>query len=53
MNRFTPVIEKQKWVPEIQLGGDASSGGASAMMLIEQMGVKAGKDLALDMNIKK
>ncbi|MEH6358059.1 MAG: SPFH domain-containing protein [Pseudomonadales bacterium] len=54
MNRFAQAIEKQKWVPEIQMGGDStSSGGANAMTLIEMMGVKAAKDLALDMNIKK
>jgi len=54
MNRFAQAVEKQKWVPEIQMGGDAtSSGGANAMTLIEMMGIKAAKDLALDMNIKK
>ncbi|MBV1908746.1 MAG: hypothetical protein KUG78_05455 [Kangiellaceae bacterium] len=52
MERFAAAIEKQKWVPEVQMG-NATSGGDSAMTLIEMMGVKAAKDLALDMNIKK
>ena len=53
MGRFASAVEKQKWVPEVQMGGDAGSGGANAMTLIELMGVKAAKDLALDMSIKE
>lgn len=53
MNRFAAAVEKQKWVPEVQMGGEGQSGGANAMTLIEMMGVKAAKDLALDMSIKK
>ena len=54
MNRFAQAIEKQKWVPEIQMGATASSnGGSSALTLIEMMGVKAAKDLALDMKVNK
>jgi regulator of protease activity HflC (stomatin/prohibitin superfamily) len=52
MNRFAEAIEKQKWVPEIQMGSTGSDGSA-AMTLIEMMGVKAAKDLALDMKVKK
>ena len=52
MKRFAEAIEKQKWVPEIQMGG-SSSGGSAAMTLIEMLGVKAAKDLALDMKVKK
>ena len=52
MNRFASAIEKQKWVPEIQMGDANTSGGANAMTLIEMMGVKAAKDLSLDMKIK-
>jgi hypothetical protein len=52
MNRFAEAVEKQKWVPEVQMGGQ-NSGGDSAMTLIEMMGVKAAKDLALDMKIKE
>jgi len=52
MNRFSEAVEKQKWVPEVQMG-QSGDGGNSAMTLIEMMGVKAAKDLALDMEIKK
>ena len=52
MERFAAAVEKQKWVPEVQMGS-GGSGGANAMTLIELMGVKAAKDLALDMSISK
>lgn len=54
MNRFAEAVEKQKWVPEIQMGSSESeSGGSNAMTLIEMMGIKAAKDLSLDMKINK
>ena len=53
MGRFASAVEKQKWVPEIQMGADTGSGGTNAMALIELMGVKAAKDLSLDMSIKE
>ncbi|MGI1679439.1 MAG: hypothetical protein K6L75_11940 [Cellvibrionaceae bacterium] len=54
MERYAQAIEKQKWVPEVQMGGsDSSNGGSNAMTLIEMMSVKAAKDLALDMSVKK
>ena len=53
MGRFASAIEKQKWVPEVQMGGDAANdGGSTAMTLIEMMSVKAAKDLALDLKVK-
>ena len=52
MNRFTSAIEKQKWVPQIQMG-TAANAGNNVMTLIEVMGINAAKDLALDINIKK
>ncbi len=52
MRRFAEAIEKQKWVPEVQMGA-ASNGGSNAMTLIEMMSVKAAKDLALDLKVKK
>jgi len=51
MNRFAQAIEKQKWVPEVQMGA-SEAGGSNAMTLIEMMSVKAAKDLALDLKIK-
>ncbi len=52
MSRFAQAIEKQKWVPEVQMGA-SSNGGNNAMTLIEMMSVKAAKDLALDLKVKK
>ena len=54
MGRFAEAIEKQKWVPEVQMGADSGTdGGSNAMTLIEMMSVKAAKNLALDMSVKK
>jgi hypothetical protein len=52
MERFAQAIEKQKWVPEVQMGNGGKA-GSNAMSLIELMSVKAAKDLALDMKIDK
>jgi len=52
MNRFAEAVEKQKWVPEVQMGG-GGKGGDNAMTLIEMMSVKAAKDLALELKINK
>jgi hypothetical protein len=55
MNRFAAAIEKQKWVPEIQMGtssgSSADAGGSNAMALIDMLSVKTAKDLALDMGL--
>lgn len=56
MNRFAAAIEKQKWVPEIQMGMSSSdssavAGGSNAMALIDMLSVKTAKDLALDMTL--
>lgn len=55
MNRFAQAIEKQKWVPEIQMGASsgnsAGEGGSNAMALIDMLSVKTAKDLALDMSL--
>ncbi|MBL1321943.1 MAG: hypothetical protein COA63_012920 [Methylophaga sp.] len=55
MNRFAQAIEKQKWVPEIQMGtssgNSAGEGGSNAMALIDMLSVKTAKDLALDMSL--
>jgi len=57
MNRFAEAIEKQKWVPEIQMGmtsnGSAVEGGSSATALIDMLSVKTAKDLALDLSLPK
>ncbi len=44
---------KQKWVPEIEMGSNGgNTGGNAAMSIIEMLGVKAAKDLALDLKVK-
>jgi hypothetical protein len=53
-NRFAAAIEKQKWVPEIQMGVSNSeqAGGSAATTLIDMLNAKTAKELALDMSIK-
>ena len=52
MGYFANAVEKQKWVPEIQMGGGSEGGGGdAAMALIEMLSVKAAKDLALDLDV--
>lgn len=51
MNRAFMAVEKQKWVPEVQMGASGTN-GSSAQQLIDMLSVKTAKDLSLDMNIK-
>lgn len=52
MNRAFQAMEKQKWVPEVQMGSTAGANGSSAQQLIDMLSVKTAKDLSLDMNMK-
>lgn len=50
--RFAEAIEKQKWVPEIQMGTtNSDNNGTAATMLIDMLNAKTAKELALDMSI--
>lgn len=51
--RFASAIEKQKWVPEVQMGSNSGSKGTgtAASDLIEMLNVRTAKDLALDMKM--
>ena len=54
--RWAEAIQKSgvNWVPQIIMGGGSKSkGGNGAQALIELLGVKAAKELALDMSINK
>jgi regulator of protease activity HflC (stomatin/prohibitin superfamily) len=52
VNKFyADAIEKQKWVPEIQMGNGGANGSA-ASDLIELLKVKTAKDLNLDLGVK-
>lgn len=48
--RYAEAIEKQKWVPEIQMG--QHTGGSPATDLIEMLKAKTAKELNLDMGVK-
>jgi hypothetical protein len=55
MFRFAEAVEKQKWVPEINMGAgnEGGAGGVgTAQLLIEMLAVKTAKDLALDFSMK-
>ena len=49
--RYATAMEKQKWVPEVMMGGN-SSGATSAQEMINMMMIKTAKDLSLDMKVK-
>lgn len=53
--RYAAAIEKQKWVPEVNMasGTDSVDGGDRASALIDMFSVKTARDLALDMTIQK
>jgi regulator of protease activity HflC (stomatin/prohibitin superfamily) len=50
--RYAEAIEKQKWVPEIQMGGGSQPTGSAANDLIEMLKVQTAKELKLDMGMK-
>lgn len=50
--RYAEAIEKQKWVPEIQMGGSNQSAGSAANDLIEMLKAQTAKELKLDMSVK-
>jgi hypothetical protein len=50
--RYAEAIEKQKWVPEIQMGVSSQNGGSAASDLIEMLKAKTAKELNLDLTVK-
>jgi|WetSurSiteA1Bulk_404760.scaffolds.fasta_scaffold00641_1 hypothetical protein len=50
--RYAAAIEKQKWVPEIQMGQSNQNGGSAATDLIEMLKAQTAKELNLDMSVK-
>lgn len=50
--RYAEAIEKQKWVPEIQMGSQANATGSAATDLIEMLKAQTAKELKLDMSVK-
>lgn len=53
MGKFAEEFGKQKWVPEVQMGGSGSSGINSAQTMMDTMSVKALRDLSLDMSMSR
>ena len=49
--RYAEAIEKQKWVPEIQMGGSSQLPVSAANDLIEMLKVQTAKELKLDMSM--
>lgn len=52
MSKFAVEFGKQKWVPEVQMGGAGSSGGNSVQAMIDILSTKAARDLGLDMKME-
>jgi hypothetical protein len=50
--RYAEAIEKQKWVPEIQMGTAGQNTGSAANDLIDLLKAKTAKELNLDMTVK-
>ena len=50
--RYAEAIEKQKWVPDIQMGGQANANGSAATDLIEMLKAQTARELKLDMSVK-
>jgi hypothetical protein len=52
MIAYAAAVGHQKWVPDIVLGGGSTqNGGTQALQLLEVLGAKAAKDLALDLRV--
>lgn len=50
--RYAEAIEKQKWVPDIQMGSSANASASPATDLIEMLKAQTAKELKLDMTVK-
>ncbi len=51
MGTFAKEFGKQKWVPEVQMGGAAASGGSTVSSMMDLLSTKAARDLGLDMKM--
>jgi hypothetical protein len=50
--RYAEAIEKQKWVPDIQMGANQQGSGSSANDLIDMLKAKTARELRLDLSVK-
>lgn len=53
MSRFAQEFGKQKWVPDVQMGANASGSGNEAANLINLLTATTLNDLGLDMSVKR
>ncbi len=51
MSKFATEFGKQKWVPEIQMGGQSGGTGNTVNDLLSLLTTKTAKDLSLDMSL--
>lgn len=51
MGKFAEEFGKQKWVPEVQMGGAGGSGGNPALTMMETLTTTALRQLGLDMKM--
>jgi hypothetical protein len=51
MGKFATEFGKQKWVPEVQMGGSGATGANSVSQMIESLNVPVLKQLGLDMKM--
>ena len=52
MGKFATEFGKQKWVPEVQMGGAGNSGGNAAQTMMEGLTVSTMRQLGLDMKME-
>ncbi|HBK35043.1 TPA: hypothetical protein DDZ01_03555 [Candidatus Uhrbacteria bacterium] len=50
---YAEQLGKQRWVPEIQMGGSSSGGGEAAMSLVDLLTAQTARDLNLDLRQRK
>lgn len=53
MGKFAEEFGKQKWVPEVQMGGAGATGANAAQAMMETLQVQAARQLALDMGMAR
>ncbi len=50
---YAAEIGKQRWVPEVMMGGDPTVSGSAATDMIQLLTVQTARDLGLDMSIEE
>ena len=50
--RYAEAVEKQKWVPEVMMGGGGSEDGNAAASLLNLFMTKTARDLSLDLKMQ-